>query len=126
MIDAFPSFKYTIYECVREVKAVGIPQLIVSMLLFIVLFLGIGFILNMLLRVTWIMAIFYPIIVILIVDKNRIFQYFSEPSSAFSSLATNIGSLGGADIIILTSGFLGALLSGFVIRFLRKNGYQMF
>lgn len=104
----------------------GIPQLLVSMLLFIVLFLGIGFILNMLLRTSWLMAVVYPIVVILIVDKVRVFHYFTQPAESFNSLANNFAALGGADVIILSSGFLGAILSGVVIRFLRKNGYQMF
>lgn len=96
------------------------------MLLFIVLFLGIGFIINMLLRTTWFMTIVYPIVVILIVDKIRLFKYFSEPAVSFKALQTNFAELGGADVIILTSGFLGAILSGVVIKLLRKNGYQMF
>ncbi|WP_017756294.1 YuiB family protein [Calidifontibacillus oryziterrae] len=104
----------------------GIPQLLVSMLLFIVLFLGIGFILNMLLRKTWIMAIVYPIIVILIVDNVRFFKYFTEPKVAFNSLVNDFSALGGADVYILSSGFVGALLSGIIIKLLRKNGYQMF
>ncbi|WP_102345021.1 YuiB family protein [Bacillus sp. Marseille-P3661] len=104
----------------------GIPQLIVSMLLFIILFLGIGFLLNMLLRQTWIMAIMYPLVVILIVDKVRIFEYFTEPNKSFPSLWSNLTALGAADIFILSSGLFGAILSGIVIRYLRKNGYQMF
>ncbi|WP_458412029.1 YuiB family protein [Schinkia sp. CFF1] len=104
----------------------GIPQLLVSVLLFIVLFLGIGFILNMLLRKTWVMAIVYPIVVILIVDKVRFFKYFTEPGASFKALGNSFESLGSADLIILISGFIGAILSGVVIKFLRKNGYQMF
>jgi len=91
-----------------------------------VLFLGIGFILNMLLRKTWVMAVIYPIIVILIVDKISFFKYFTEPSASFQSLAKHLTSLGSADVIILSSGFVGAILSGIIIKFLRKNGYQMF
>lgn len=104
----------------------GIPQLLVSMLLFIILFLGIGFILNMLLRTSWLMAVVYPIVVILIVDKVRFFKYFTQPAESFNKLANNFAALGVADVIILSSGFLGAILSGVVIKFLRKNGYQMF
>lgn len=105
---------------------VGIPQLLVSVLLFIVLFFGIGFILNMLLRTTWVMAVVYPIVVILIVDKVRVFKYFTESAASFNALLNDFAALGGADLIILTSGFIGAILSGIVIKFLRKNGYQMF
>ena len=30
------------------------------------------------------------------------------------------------DIVILASGLVGAIISGFVIKILRKQGYQMF
>lgn len=110
----------------RGGDSVGIPQLLVSVLLFIVLFLGIGFILNMLLRKTWVMAIVYPIVVILIVDKVRFFKYFTEPAASFEALSNNFSALGSADLIILTSGFVGSLLAGVIIKLLRKNGYQMF
>ncbi|SER78046.1 Putative membrane protein [Gracilibacillus ureilyticus] len=101
-------------------------QLFISVLLFFVLFFGISFILNMILKQTWLMAVVFPVIVIFIVDTVSFSAYFTEPEAAFSSLAHEFTSLGIQDVIILSSGFIGTLAAGFVIRFLRKNGYQMF
>ncbi|MCS0788133.1 YuiB family protein [Cytobacillus pseudoceanisediminis] len=98
----------------------------ISMLLFFVLFFGIGFILNMLLRMSWIMAIIYPIIAIFIIDKVRFIEYFQNPSESFSSLGVELSSLALADILILSSGMAGAIVAGITIRLLRKKGYRMF
>ncbi|MBA4536018.1 YuiB family protein [Bacillus aquiflavi] len=104
----------------------SLPVLIISMLLFFVLFFGIGFLLNMLLRMSWIMAIIYPIIAILIVDKVRLIEYFTNSKAAFSQLGQRFTSLALADILILSSGLLGAIGAGIVIKILRKSGYRMF
>ncbi len=104
----------------------SIPILLVSVLLFFVLFFGIGFLLNMLLRQTWIMAIIYPIIFVLIVDNVRFIEYITNPKSSFTLLGNKMISLSAFDIIILLFGFFGAICSGFVIKTLRSKGYQMF
>ena len=104
----------------------SIPILLISMLLAIVLAFGIGFLANMLFRTTWFMVAIYPIILVMIIDKVSTTEYFTNVKAAFSSLTTNIQLLGTADIIILSSGLFGAVLSGIVIKSLRKNGYQMF
>ncbi|MDL4842534.1 YuiB family protein [Aquibacillus rhizosphaerae] len=101
-------------------------QFIVSLILFFVLFFGIAFILNMLLRQTWIMSFVYPIVVLLIVDDFPMSEYFTNPAWAFSSFWNKFVSLNGYDIVILLFGFLGTIVSGIVIQKLRKNGYQMF
>ncbi|WP_226035875.1 YuiB family protein [Aquibacillus saliphilus] len=101
-------------------------QFIVSILLFFVLFFGIAFILNMLLRQTWLMAFVYPIVIMLIVDKFPISNYFKNPGTALSTVWDNILNLNGFDIVILASGFAGTITSGIVIRILRKSGYRMF
>ena len=101
-------------------------QLMLSGLIFFVMFFGIGFLLNMLLRMTWLMAIVYPIVVILIIDEVGFFDYFTNPSYAFQALSDKLMSLQGADISILLCGLAGAIVAGFVIKALRKNGYQMF
>lgn len=44
-------------------------QLVVSVVLYFVIFFGIAFILNMLLRKTWLMACLYPILMIFIIDN---------------------------------------------------------
>jgi hypothetical protein len=104
----------------------SIVQLIISMLLFFVMFFGIGFLLNMLLRMSWIMAIVYPIVVLLIIDDVGFFDYFTNPAESFSMLGNTLASLTPTDIAVLSSGFAGAVTSGFVMRVLRKMGYRMF
>ena len=104
----------------------SIVELIIWVLLFFVLFLGIGFLLNMLLRMSWVMAIIYPIIVLFIVDKVRFIEYFTNSKAALSELGHRFSSLASADIIILLSGLAGAIAAGAAIKLLRKNGYQMF
>lgn len=106
--------------------SISIVQLVISVLIFVVLFFGIGFLLNMLLRVTWLMAYFYPIVVILIIDQVKFMDYFLKPGSAFPQLWERLTNLQSSDIIILASGLVGAIISGIVIKLLRKNGYQMF
>ena len=104
----------------------SLVQLIISMLLFFVMFFGIGFLLNMLLRVTWFMAIVYPIVVLLIIDEVSFFEYFTDAGNSFSMLGDRAASLAAADVTILTAGFAGAVTSGIVMKILRKMGYQMF
>jgi purine-cytosine permease-like protein len=104
----------------------SIPILLISILLFFVLFFGIGFLLNMLLRMSWIMAVLYPIVFILIVDDIKFIEYIQNPAASFSRLGDKISSLAAADMTILTSGFIGAVASGIVIRLLRAKGYRMF
>ncbi|WP_075619748.1 YuiB family protein [Paenisporosarcina indica] len=104
----------------------SLVQLMLSVLIFLVMFFGIGFLLNMLLRMTWLMALVYPIVVILIIDDIEFFDYFTSPVFAFQALGDKLVSLHIADILILSSGLLGAIISGIVIKLLRKNGYQMF
>ncbi|MCM3760448.1 YuiB family protein [Alkalihalobacillus oceani] len=103
-----------------------LPQLLISMVLFLILFFGIGFLLNMVLRSTWIMAFIYPIIVILIVDNVGIMEYFTAPGAAFPRLGADLAALQIVDILILSSGFVGAIIAGIVIKMLRVRGYQMF
>lgn len=101
-------------------------QLVVSVLLFFVIFFGISFILNMLLRRTWLMSFVYPIIVLLIVDDISKIEYIKHPIHALSTAFTNLMQITIVDIIILLSGFIGTIVSGIVIKILRKSGYQMF
>ncbi|GAE94001.1 YUIB protein [Gracilibacillus boraciitolerans JCM 21714] len=101
-------------------------QLFISVLLFFVLFFGISFIINMILRQTWLMAFVFPVIVIFIIDNLAFSTYFTDPGFAFSTLWNEFITLGIQDAIILSSGFIGTIIAGIVIKFLRKNGYQMF
>jgi len=72
------------------------------------------------------MAILYPFVLALIVGDSKVSEYFTNASAAFSSTFSKMTSLGTVDIIILLSGFAGTIVSGFVIKYLRKSGYQMF
>ncbi len=101
-------------------------QLVVSVLLYFVIFFGIAFILNMLLRKTWLMAFIYPIIVVMIVDDMSTAEYIKHPGEAFSEAATRLMNVTPVDIVILSAGFAGTIVSGIVIKVLRKSGYQMF
>ena len=103
-----------------------IAQMILSVLIFFVMFFGIAFLINMLLRMTWFMAFLYPLIVVFIIDEVGFFDYFLKPGAAFSALGDKIVALHIADIVILSGGLLGAIVAGIVIKQLRKNGYQMF
>ncbi len=104
----------------------ALVQLILSVLLFFVLFFGIAFILNMLLKSTWIMAGFYPFVVCAIVDKISTAEYLLKPKHAFQKLWHGLTHLLPADIIMLSGGLVGAIVAGFVIKGLRKSGYTMF
>lgn len=101
-------------------------QFIVSILLFFVIFFGLAFILNMLIRRTWLMAVIYPFIVLIIVDDISTVEYFKSPGDAFSTAFSRLAEITFADIAILLAGFIGTIVSGFVIKYLRKSGYQMF
>ncbi|MED4974486.1 MULTISPECIES: YuiB family protein [Geobacillus thermoleovorans group] len=104
----------------------SLPVVLISMVLFFVLFFGIGFLVNMLLRMTWITAVCFPLIAVFIIDDVPLTRYFTAPSEAFAALGRKIASLAAADLLILSSGFAGALCAGWAIRTLRAKGYQMF
>lgn len=103
-----------------------LPILLISIILFFVLFFGIGFLLNMLFRASWIMVFVFPIIAIYIVNKTRLIEYFRQPIESIKQLGANFAALHSADIIILSSGLVGGFLAGVVSKLLRKKGYQMF
>ncbi|MEK5037457.1 YuiB family protein [Sporosarcina sp. FSL K6-3457] len=105
---------------------ISLTHVVLSVLIFMVMFFGIGFLLNMLLRMTWLMAIIYPIVVVLIIDEVKVYEYFTKPKYAFQLLGDKVMALHTADIVILASGLVGAIISGFVMKILRKQGYQMF
>ncbi|GAC91658.1 hypothetical protein KN10_2094 [Anoxybacillus flavithermus NBRC 109594] len=104
----------------------SIPVLFISVLLFFVLFFGIGFLLNMILRTTWTMAILSPFVLLLWIDQISVMDYVTSPSASLAHVKERIESLASADLIILSSGIVGAIVSGVVIQTLRKKGYRMF
>jgi hypothetical protein len=102
-------------------------QFIISILLFLILFFGIGFLLNMLLKTTWFPGVLlYPIVVVLIVNDLNLSQYVASPLSSFAHLGLRFTELPLVDYVILFMGLVGALLSGVAIRMLRVRGYRMF
>lgn len=81
----------------------------------------------MLLKTTWLPGlILYPIVLLLIVNPNRLTDYFSKPVNAFTELGTSFAGLQAVDYLILGSGLIGAIISGFTIKLLRQKGYRMF
>lgn len=130
----------------RGIVVTQLIQLFVSVLLYFVIFFGIAFILNMLLRSTWLMTALYPIVVILTVDnislgqfkdvnfdhpllfmeKMTFLTYFTNPISAFYTVFIKLLHITPVDIVILGAGLAGTIVSGFVVKILRRQGYQMF
>jgi hypothetical protein len=88
------------------VQAVNIAQFIISIPLFLFLAFGIGFILNMLLKTTWLPLIIYVLLI--------------------AYLMIRMGKLQFVDYTILSFGLIGAILSGVTVRILRTKGYRMF
>ena len=104
----------------------SVIQIVMSILLYLIIFFGLAFILNMLLRRTWLMACIYPFIVLIIVGDISTGSYFTDFIGSFSIAFARLVEITPVDIIILSSGFIGTIVSGIVIKFLRKSGYQMF
>lgn len=101
-------------------------QAFVIVVLFFVIFFGLAFILNMLLRRTWLMSFLYIFIMIIMVDNISTIEYFTEPTDAFSAAYTRLAGLKFFDYVVFIAGFAGTIVSGIVIKVLRKSGYQMF
>ena len=93
-------------------------QVAIIIVLMFVIMLGIGFILNMLLKTTWLPLYAYGLLVVGIViwfvvkDDGGIWSTIS--SFAFPDYAAAIG------------GLIGAWVSGSAINTLRLNGFKMF
>ncbi|WP_256759814.1 YuiB family protein [Cohnella sp. WQ 127256] len=96
----------------------GILFAIVGSMLCLVLFFGIGFILNMLIKTTW-----FPFwLFLIIVTPLGIWQLWQDDIS----VTENIQSMLVSDMILIVAGAVGAYLSGWAIRALRRGGYKMF
>ncbi|MFC5652423.1 YuiB family protein [Paenibacillus solisilvae] len=93
-------------------------QLIIATVLFFVMMFGIGFILNMLLKTTW-----FPIyLFIIILLPIFIWQTWDHTKS----FAGNFGEFTFVDILPAIGALIGAYISGYTIRLLRRGGYKMF
>ncbi len=86
--------------------SMNIAQFIIAIPLFMVLFFGIGFILNMALKTTW-----FPVYASVIL---------------FVGTWIYLGHLNVTDFVILTTGVIGAVISSYTIKALRNRGYRMF
>lgn len=98
-----------------EVELIQLPILL---LIFFVLLFGIGFILNMLLKTTYLPVYLYvilllPLVVYLQWDNGQ-------------SLAGNLLGYQFTDYLTALAGLIGAWLGGKTIQTLRVKGYKMF
>jgi len=96
----------------------GIMFGLVGSVLCLVLFFGIGFILNMLIKTTWLPLWLF----LIIVAPLGIWQLWQSDLS----VGENIRSMLVSDIILVVAGAVGAYVSGWAIRALRRGGYKMF
>ncbi|GIP40717.1 putative membrane protein YuiB [Paenibacillus sp. J31TS4] len=91
-------------------------QWFVLTLLSFVMFFGLGFIINMLMKTTW-----FPIYAYFIFVAGLIWWTWGS-----ESLVENIKSYTLADYIPLIGGMAGAIVSGYTIKTLRLKGFKMF
>lgn len=96
---------------------VQLMQLLIETVLMLVLFFGLGFILNMLLKTTWLPIYLYIVLIISVV------VYWGWGSG---TLLTNLAEYKVVDYIPAASGLLGVIVSGYTIQALRKRGFKMF
>ncbi|MCZ8516804.1 YuiB family protein [Paenibacillus filicis] len=92
-------------------------QLIIATVLLFVLFFGLGFILNMLMKTTW-----FPIYGYIVLIIGLVIYYGWGSDSVWSAVAGY--SL--VDMIAAIGGLVGAVLSGSAIKMLRDKGFKMF
>jgi hypothetical protein len=93
-------------------------QLVIVTVLMFVLFFGIGFILNMLMKTTW-----FPIYAYLALIVGLMVYWASSGSG---SLWENLSGFTYVDYLAGVGGLIGAVLSGSAIRTLRIKGFKMF
>lgn len=91
--------------------------MIIATVLMMVLFFGLGFILNMLMKTTWFPL--YAFIALMI----GVVIYGSMGTSSFLSSGENFTIV---DVIPAIGGLVGAVLSGSAIKALRVRGFKMF
>ena len=95
---------------------VNIFQLIIGVVIIFVLFFGMSFILNMLLKTTYLPVLFYAIFII-----GWLIAYYES-----GSWLDYLGEYGIVDVIYALMGLAGVLVGGLTIQKLRKLGYKMF
>lgn len=88
-------------------SVMSVPQLIISIPLLFVLFFGVGFILNMILKTTWLpLIVFLGVVIYIGIGVTHIFTI--------------------VNIVLFVSGLAGAVVGIWTIRTLRLRGYRMF
>ncbi|WP_010493660.1 YuiB family protein [Paenibacillus elgii] len=92
-------------------------QLIIVTVLLFVLFFGLGFILNMLMKTTW-----FPIYGYIALMIGLVIYW----GWGTGSLASNLAEYSVADYVPAIGGLIGAVLSGSTIKSLRQKGFKMF
>lgn len=93
-------------------------QVAILFVLMFVIMLGIGFILNMLLKTTWLPLYAYGLLIVGIV----IWWIVKEDGTWWDTIQT----FSFPDYTTAIGGLIGAWLSGSAIRTLRTNGFKMF
>ncbi|MEW9700725.1 YuiB family protein [Paenibacillus sp. SI8] len=92
-------------------------QMIIATVLMLVLFFGLGFILNMLMKTTWFPLYAYIVLII------GVIIYGSMGTASFLSTDTSFTFV---DFVPAVGGLIGAILSGSAIKTLRIKGFKMF
>lgn len=96
----------------------GLLQVAVAVVLFFVMMFGIGFILNMLMKTTW-----FPIyLFVAVIVPLGIWATWDHTKGALANLA----SFTIVDLLPVIGALIGAYMSGWAIRALRRGGYRMF
>ncbi|MEF2247101.1 MULTISPECIES: YuiB family protein [unclassified Paenibacillus] len=98
---------------------VEVVQIIIATVLFFVMMFGIGFILNMLLKTTWFpIGLFVVVLIVLAI--------WSPWDDSAKPTLENFGTYTLVYYIPITGALIGAYVSGWAIRALRRGGYKMF
>lgn len=95
----------------------GLLPIVVLTVLAFCIFFGLGFIVNMLLKTTWLPIYLYVIIV------AGLLVYSWDGAESF---AGNLRGYSVSDVLPMLSGLGGAIVGGYTIRLLRVKGYKMF
>ncbi|UKS27530.1 YuiB family protein [Paenibacillus sp. HWE-109] len=94
-------------------------QMVIATVLMMVLFFGIGFILNMLMKTTW-----FPLYAFLALVVGVVI--YGSVGTASASFLSSDESFTIVDIVPAIGGLAGAILSGSAIKALRIRGFKMF
>jgi len=94
----------------------NIFQLIIGIVIIFVLFFGLSFILNMLIKTTYLPVLFYVIFIL----GWLVVGYESGPWLSY------LAEYGWVDVLYAVFGLVGVLVGGLTIQKLRSLGYKMF